>query len=131
MNFVKIKNFYSPKEIHIHKHTHIYIYIYICTYIYIYVYVYICLQSFPALGSFTMSHLLWGGPSIGAEASVLVLPMNSQGWFLLGLTGLISLLSKGLSRVFSSTTVWKHQFLGTQPSLWANSHILTWLLEKP
>ena len=59
-----------------------------------------------------------------------LLPMNIQGWFLLGLTGWISLLSKGLSRVFSSTTVWKHQFFGTQPSLWSSSHIHTWLLEK-
>ena len=58
-----------------------------------------------------------GGQSIGASASASVLPMNIQGWFLLGLTGLISLQSKGLSRVFSSTTVWKHQFLGAQPSL--------------
>ena len=58
------------------------------------------------------------------------LSMNIQAWFLLGLTGLI-LLFKGLSRVFSSTTVWKHQFFGTQPSLWSNSHIHTWLLEKP
>ena len=54
-----------------------------------------------------------------------------QGWFPLGLTGLISLLSKGLSRVFSNTTVWKHQFFGAQPSLWSDSHIHTWLLEKP
>ena len=69
-----------------------------------------CLQSFPALGSFPMSWLFTsGGQSIGASASIL--PMNSQGWFPLGLTGLISLLSKGLSRVFSSTTIWKHQFL--------------------
>ena len=57
--------------------------------------------------------------------------MNIQGWLPLGLTGLISLLSKGLLRVFSSTTVWKHQFFGTQPSLWSNTHIYTWLLEKP
>ena len=57
--------------------------------------------------------------------------MNIQGWFPLGLTGLISLLSKGLSRVFFSTTVWKHQFSSTQPYLWSNSHIHTWLLEKP
>ena len=56
---------------------------------------------------------------------------NIQGWFPLGLTDLISLLSKGLSRVFSSTAVWKHQFFGAQPSLWSNSHIHTWLLEKP
>ena len=58
-------------------------------------------------------------------------PMNIQDWFPLGLTGLISWQSKGLSRVSSSTTVWKHQFLSAQPSLWSNSHIHTWLLEKP
>ena len=63
----------------------------------------------------------------GASASASVLPMNIQGWFPLGLTGLISLQSKGLSRVFSSTTVSKHQFFGAQPSLWFNSHIHTWL----
>ena len=67
--------------------------------------------------------------NIGASASVL--PMNIQGWFLLGLTDLISLLSKGLSRVFSSTTVQKHQFFSAQPPLWSSSHIRTWLLEKP
>ena len=61
-------------------------------------------------------------------ASVSVLPMNIQDWFPLGLTGLISLPSKGLSTVFSSTTVWKHQFFGAQPYLWSNSHIHTWLL---
>ena len=72
-----------------------------------------------------------GGQSIGASASVPVLPMTIQGWFPLGLTGFISLLSKGLSRVFSSTTVWKHQFCGAQPSLWCNSHIGTWLVGKP
>ena len=70
-----------------------------------------------------------GGRSIGASPSVL--PMNIQGWFSLGLTGLISLQSKGLSRVFSSTTIRMHQFFGTEPSLWSNSHICTWLLEKP
>ena len=71
------------------------------------------LQSFPASGSFPMSWLFAsGGQSIGASASALVLPMNIQGWFPFGLTGLISLLSKGLSRVFSNTTVWKHQFFG-------------------
>ena len=69
-----------------------------------------CLQSFPALGSFPMSHLFpSGGQNIGASASATVLPMNIQGWFPLGLTGLISLQPKGLLRVFSSTTVWKHQ----------------------
>ena len=76
-----------------------------------------CLQSFPASGSFQMSQFFTsGGQSIGASASVSVLPMNIQDWFPLGLTGLISLRSKGLSRVFSSTTVQKHQFLGVQPS---------------
>ena len=87
-----------------------------------------CPQSFPASGSFPMSQLFpSGGQSIGASASVL--PVNIQGWFPLGLTGLISLLSKGLSRVLSNTTIWKHQFFGAQP-LWSNSHICTWLLEK-
>ena len=77
-----------------------------------------CPQSFPASGSFPMSWLFTsGGQSIGASASVSVFPMNTQDWFPLGLTGWISLLSKGLSRVFSSTTVWKQQFFGTQPSL--------------
>ena len=65
-----------------------------------------------------------------ASASVLVLPMNIHGWFPLGLTGLISFLSKGLSRIFSSTTVRKHQFFSAQPSLWSNSHVHIWLLEK-
>ena len=65
------------------------------------------------------------GQSTGASALVLVLPINIQGWFPLGLTGLISLLSKGLSRLFSSTTVQKHQSFGAQPSLWSNSHICT------
>ena len=72
-----------------------------------------CPQSFPESGSFPVSWLLaLGGQSIGASASASVLPMNIQGWFPFGLTGLISLLSKGLSRVFSNTTIWKHQFLG-------------------
>ena len=88
------------------------------------------LQSFPASGSFPMSQLFaFSGQSIGVSASASVLPMNSQGWFPLGLTGLI-LRSKRLSRVFSNTTVWKHQFFGAQPSLWSNSHIHTWLLEN-
>ena len=72
-----------------------------------------------------------GGQSTRASASASVLPMNIRGWFPLGLTGWISLLPKGLSRVFFSTTVRKHQFFGTQPSLSSNSHIHTWLLEKP
>ena len=91
-----------------------------------------CPQSLPASGSFPMSWLFTsGGQNIGASASASVIPMNIQGWFPIGLTGLISLLSKGLSSVFSNTTVWKHQFFSTQPSLWSNSHIHTWLLEKP
>ena len=91
-----------------------------------------CSQSFPASGSFPVSQLfVSGGQRIGASASASVLPINIQGWFPLGLTGWISLLSKGLSRVFSSTTVQKHQFSGFQPSLWSNSHISTWPLEKP
>ena len=72
-----------------------------------------------------------GGQSTEASASASVLPMNIQGWFPLGLTGVISLQSKGLSRVFSSTTVQKNQFFSIQPSLWFNSLIHTWLLEKP
>ena len=72
-----------------------------------------------------------GGQSIGTSASEAVLQMNIQDWFSLGLTGLISLLSKGHSRVFSSTTTQKHQFFGAQLSLWSNFHIHTWLLEKP
>ena len=91
-----------------------------------------CLQSFPASGSFQMSQFFApGGQSIGVSASAPVLPMNIQDWFPLGWTGLISLQSKGLSRVFSNTTVQQHQFCGPQPSLWCNSHIHTWLLEKP
>ena len=92
-----------------------------------------CLQSFPVSGSFSVSWLfISGGQSIGASASASVLPMNNiQGWFPLGWTGWISLQSKGLLRVFSNTTVQKHQFFSTQPSVWFNSHIHTWLLEKP
>ena len=92
----------------------------------------LCLQSFSASRSFPVSQLFASdGQSIGTSALAPVLPMNIQGWFPLGLTGLISLQSKGLSRVFSSTTIWKHQFFGAQPSLWSNCHIFTWLLEKP
>ena len=77
-------------------------------------------------GSFPMSWLdPSGGQTIGASASASVLPMNIQGWFPLRLTGLTSLLSRGLSRVFSNTTVQKHQFFGTQPFLWSNSHTHT------
>ena len=91
-----------------------------------------CLQSFPASGSILMSWLfVSGGQSTEASDSASVLPMIIQGWFPLGLTGLISLQSKGLSRLFSSTTIQKHQLFTTQPSLWFNSHIHTWLLEKP
>ena len=91
-----------------------------------------CLQSFPASGSFQMSQLLaTGGQSIGVSASASVLPMNIQDWLPLGWTGLISLQPKGLSRVFSNTTVQKHQFFSVQLSLWSSCHIHTWLLEKP
>ena len=91
-----------------------------------------CLLSFPASGSFPMNQFfILGGLSIGISASTSVLPMNIQDWFPLGLTGLIFVLSKGLSRVFSNTTVQKHLFFGTQLSLWSNSHIHTRLLEKP
>ena len=89
-------------------------------------------QSFPASGSFQMSQLFaWGGQSIAVSASISVLPMNIQNWFPLGWTGLISLQSKDLLRVFSNTTVQKHQFFGAQPSSQSNSHIHTWPLEKP
>ena len=88
-----------------------------------------CLQSFPATGSFLMSQFLSsGGQNIGASVSVL--PMNIQDWFPLGWTGWISLQYKRLSRVFSNTTVQKHQFFAAQLSLWFNSHIPTWPLEK-
>ena len=88
--------------------------------------------SFPASGSIPMSCLFWSDDqSIGTSDSALVLPMNIQCLFPLGLTGLIPLQSKELSRAFSGTTVWKHQFFHTQPSLWSNSHICIWLLEKP
>ena len=91
-----------------------------------------CIQSFPASGSFPMSQFfISGGQSIGVSASASVLPMNIQDWFPLELTSWISLQSKGLSRVFSSTTVQNYQFFSVQLSLWSNSHIRTWLLEKP
>ena len=87
---------------------------------------------FPASGSFSVSQLFAsGGQSTGVLALGSVLPMNSHGWFPLGLTGWISSQSKGLSRVFSSITVQKHQFFSPQPSLWSSSYICTWLLEKP
>ena len=91
-----------------------------------------CPQYFPAPWSFPMSRIFAsGGQNIRASTSASVLPMNIQGWFPLGLTGLISMQSKGLSRVFSRTTVRKHQFFSAKTSLWCNSHICTWLLEKP
>ena len=91
-----------------------------------------CPQSLPASESFPMSQLFeWGGQSIGVSALASFLPKNTQGWSLLEWTGWISLQSKGLSRVFSNTTVQKHQFFGTQPSSQFNSHIHTWPLEKP
>ena len=90
-----------------------------------------CLQTFPTSWSFRMGQFFAsGGQSIGVSASISVLPMNIQDWFPLRLTGWISLQSKGLSRVFSKTTVQKHQFFSAQLSLWSNSHIHTWLLEK-
>ena len=86
---------------------------------------------FSSIRILRMSRLFTsGGQNIGASAS-LVLPMNIQGWFPLGLAGLVFLMSKVLWRVFSSTTVQKHNFFCAQPSLWPNSHIGTWLLEKP
>ena len=90
-----------------------------------------CLQSFLASGSFLKNQFFTsGGQSIGVSASASVLPMNIQDWFPLRLTGLVSLLSKRLSRIFSYTTVQKHHFFSPEFSLWSNSHIHTWLLEK-
>ena len=90
-----------------------------------------CFQSFPASGSFLMSQCFASGDQrIGVSASPSVLPMNIQDWFSLGLTDFISLQSKGHSRVFSNTTVQKHQFFGAQPSLWSSPHIHTWILEN-
>jgi len=89
------------------------------------------LQSSPTSESLPLSQFFpSGGQSIGVSASASVLPMNIQDWFPLGLTGWI-LQSKGPSRVFSNTVVQKHQFFGAQLSLWSNSNIHTWLLEKP
>ena len=91
-----------------------------------------CPQFFPASGSFQMTQLFAsGGQSIRVSASASVLPMNTQDWFPLSWTGWISLQSKGLSRVFSNTTVQKHQFFGAQLSSQSNSHLHTWLLGKP
>ena len=95
---------------------------------------------FPSIRVFSKEsalHIRWpksqlftsDGQSIGTSASASVLTMNIQGWFLLGLTGLISLQSKGLSRVLPNTKIQKHQFSSAKPSLWSNSHIHTWLLE--
>ena len=90
------------------------------------------LQSFPASGSFLVSQFFTsGGQIIRVSASASVLPMNIQDWFPLGWTGWISLLSRGLSRVFFYTTVQKYQFVGAQLSLSSIFHIYTWLLEKP
>ena len=91
-----------------------------------------CPQSLPASESFPMSQLFpWGGQSTGVSALASFPPKNTQGWSPSEWTGWISLQSKGLSRVFSNTTVRKHQFFGTLPSSQSNSHIHTWLLEKP
>ena len=91
-----------------------------------------CPISLPASDSFPMSQLFaWGGQSTGVSALASFLPKNTQGWFPSEWTGWISLQSKGLSRVFSNTTLQKHQFFGAQPSSQSNSHINTWPLEKP
>ena len=91
-----------------------------------------CSQSLPASESFPMSQLFtWGGQSFGVSALASVLPMNTQDWSPLEWTSCISLQSKGLSRVFSNTTVQKHQFFGAQPSSQSNFHIRTWPQEKP
>ena len=85
-------------------------------------------SSIRVFSNESVLHIRW--PKYWSSASALVLPMNIQDWFHLGWTGLISLQSKGLSRIFSNTTVQKHQFFHAQLSLWSNSHIHTWLLEK-
>ena len=91
-----------------------------------------CLPSFPASGSFPMSWLFASGGQSIRGFSFSISPSNGYScWFPVGLTGLNSLQSKGLTRVFSSTTIWKHQFFGAQPSLWSSSHIRTWLVETP
>ena len=91
-----------------------------------------CPQSLPASESFPVSQLFtWGGQSTGVSALASFLPKKSHGWSPSEWTGWISLQSKGLSRVFSNTTVQKHQFFGTQPSSQSNSHIHTWPQEKP
>ena len=91
-----------------------------------------CPRSLPGSGTLPMSQLFaWGSQSIGVSASASVLPMSTQEWSTLGWTGWISLQSKGLSRVFSDTTIQKHQFFSTQLSSQSNSHIHTWPLEKP
>ena len=91
-----------------------------------------CPQALPASGFFPMSQLFaWGCQSIGVSASSSVLPMNTQDWSPSGWTGWIALQSKGLSRVFSNTTLQKHQFFSAQLSSQSNSHIHTWPLEKP
>ena len=90
------------------------------------------LSIFPSTRVFSNESVFEsGGQRIGVSASASVFPMNTQDWFSLGLTGLISLQSKGLSRAFSNTTVQKHQFFSTQLSSQSYSHIHTWLLEKP
>ena len=91
-----------------------------------------CLQSFQASESFPMSQLFASaGQSIEVSALLSVFPKSIQGWFPVRFTSFISLLSKWLSRVFSTTTVWKHQLFGILPSLLSNSHAYTWLLERP
>ena len=88
---------------------------------------------FPSIRVFSNESALWPlcGQSIGVSAFTSVFPMYAQDWFPLGWTGWISLQSRGLSRVFFNTAVQKHQFFSAQPSLWSNSHIRKWLLEKP
>ena len=91
-----------------------------------------CPQSLPVSGSFPKSqHFTWGGQGIGVSASASILPMDTQDWSPLGWTSWISLQSKGLTRVFSNTTVQKHQFFDAQLSSQSNSHIHKWLLQRP
>ena len=91
-----------------------------------------CPQSFPASWTFPVIWLLASyGQSTGASPWASALPINIHSWFPLELNGLISLESKELSRAFSSTKIWKHQFFSAQPSLWSDSHICTWSVDKP
>ena len=112
--------------------THVYWVVMSSNHLILYCPLFLLPSIFPSIRVFSnksVLHIRW--QEYWSSASASVLPMNIEGWFPLGLTGSISLQPKGLSRVISSTTLRKHQFFGAQPFLWSNSHIHTWLLEKP